>query len=106
MLNQSGTRNAALRLAWQLVRKSALSFADAQRAAWKAIRLKIKLATTAAVDFTYRKTDGSIRQARGTRMIDYTATSTAPVTDLTVRYFDLDATGWRSCRADHILAIL
>lgn len=53
--------------------------------------------------FTYKKLDGTLREARGTTKIDRIPEDLKPKGDNTVSrvsYYDLDANGWRSIAED------
>jgi hypothetical protein len=58
------------------------------------------------VAFAYEKTDGSLRRAKGT-LADVASTikGTGAENYKTVRYYDIDAKGWRSFRAENLIAI-
>lgn len=62
------------------------------------------------VNFSYKKIDGTIREARGTldfNMIPEEShpTGTGKVTsDSTISYFDLDKNAWRSLRIDNLIS--
>jgi hypothetical protein len=63
------------------------------------------------VEFSYTKKDGSIRLAHGTTNLDiikeYNAepkgASDRQLNDSVVRYFDIDAQGWRSFCSDNLI---
>lgn len=57
-------KTLVFKTAWQL-RQSFKSFSDALRHAWALIKLKHAM-LTGVVEFTYKKVDGSIRNAVGT----------------------------------------
>ena len=62
------------------------------------------------VNFEYTKKDGTIRKARGTLDMGMIPESQHPVFRPTapdnVRYWDLDAQGWRSFRPENFLRIV
>jgi hypothetical protein len=69
----------------------------------------VKKLTEGSVSFKFRKVDGSIREATGTLnndLIPEGLRSTAiPADDAaTVAYYDLGSNGWRSFRADAVVA--
>lgn len=60
---------------------------------------------TGIADFTYTKTDGSVRPARGTLSNLYIPEDKLPAgtmeySDNVVRYYDIDSDGWRAFRKD------
>jgi hypothetical protein len=80
------------------------TFAEALVHAWKVVRLQFQLCTQAVVNFTYRKVDGSIREAVGT-------TETVPTPKGGFRkpnygvlnYFDLQQNDWRCARIENLI---
>lgn len=73
-------------------------------------RLK-ELMRTAVIDFSYRKVNGEIRNARGTLDTKYiderggtpNGTGGEPPTDI-LRYWDTNSDGWRSCKINNIIS--
>ncbi len=61
------------------------------------------------VDFKFRKSDGSIREATGTTKVDLIPVAKRPATMAdnastpTIVYFDLSANDWRSLRRDSLI---
>ena len=97
------SRADVMRLTWQLVRSTKLSFATALKQAWAAIRLKAEMLIK-PISFYYRKGDGTTRYAVG----NYTSASETsgqgkPASPLVMRYFDTIANGWRSFRIDRLI---
>lgn len=75
------------------------SFADALVHAWKVIRLQYALCTQAVVCFTYKKIDGSIREAVGTLETVPTPKGGHPKPNYSIlRYFDLQMQEWRCAK--------
>jgi len=103
------SRTEVLQMAWAIRRANiTMTWSACQVQAWKAIRLRnaLKLGVTA---FQFVKTDGTVRDAKGTVNADLFTyqykggnSSDSP---LVVRFFDIEANGWRSCCADRILQI-
>lgn len=52
--------------AWGLVKNFGYKLAEAMKQAWMVIKLWVKLHISESVEFTYKKMDGSIRNAVGT----------------------------------------
>ncbi len=69
----------------------------------------IKKLNEGSVSFKFRKVDGTVREATGTLNNDLipegSRTSAVTAEDAaTVAYYDLGANGWRSFRADAVIA--
>lgn len=84
-----------------------LTFGDCQKLAWKSIRLRSAL-RTGIINFCYTKENGEMRKATGTLNATYFQYESKG-TDRTenpmiVKYYDLDAGAFRSCRADRLIA--
>lgn len=62
-------KSNVFKLAWVFIRKHQVSLSEALKIAWRNIKLRIAMATK-IVAFTFRKTDGSIREAIGTLKSD------------------------------------
>jgi hypothetical protein len=78
------------------------TFGEALARAWKIIKLQMELCLC-TVEFTYRKVDGSIRKARGTRDNVPAVKGTGHINYGVVVYFDLDAQAYRSAKAENII---
>ena len=102
MTSQIATRKAALTLAWNMVKNSALSFADAQRKAWATVKLQASMSTR-PTSFFYIKRDGSERFAVGSLELPGRGTAATTAPGLVIRYYDMLARGYRSFRADRLL---
>lgn len=105
-------RADVLRMTWQLVRKSALSFGTALKKAWAAIHAKIKLATTdeRGIWLEFRKVDNTIRRVLATRNPKHIPASEKPkqpekkATNC-VAYFDIWNAQWKCFRADSLIQV-
>ncbi len=69
----------------------------------------VKKLTEGSVSFKFRKVDGTVREATGTLNNDLIPeahrSAVTPADDAaTVPYFDLGSNGWRSFRADAVVA--
>lgn len=62
-------KSNVFKLAWLFIRKHQLSLSQALKIAWRNIKLKVAMATK-IVAFTFKKADGSIREAVGTLKSD------------------------------------
>lgn len=83
-------------MAWSFVRKNGYSMSEALKCAWTNLKLKAALKVK-VVEFYFKKTDGTLRQAFGTLMSDR-----VPETKGTKRtanncqvYFDTEKEEWR-----------
>ena len=56
-------------LAWQMVKKNGFTMSEALKIAWANLKLKAALKVK-IVEFYFKKTDGTLRQAFGTLMSD------------------------------------
>lgn len=107
-------RREAMQLAWQLVKKASYGFSAAIKRAYVVIKLKMKLATTDEKGqwISYRKDDGTTRNALATRNLQHVPVDKQPkkqgdsVASAAIKYFDILADGWRSFRADRIILTL
>ena len=93
-------RQQALTLAWEMVHTARLSFRVAQAKAWATIKLTAAM-QKGPVGFWYTKEDGTTRFAVGHHLTAAEPTA-KPAKPLVVRYFDTQANGIRSFRADRI----
>lgn len=76
----------------------AASWSEALKAAWKAMKLKAKMAA-GVVKFAFRKADGTIRKAVGTLLQSvshYEFKGGKKKSYTTVAYFDVEKQGYRS----------
>lgn len=90
------------RIAWSIVGQFD-SFADALKMAWKIVKLQFELCL-GVVCFKYRKVDGSIRQAKGTLDNVPAVKGTDKAKNWgNICYYDIDANGWRSFRAENLI---
>lgn len=78
------------------------SFSEALVQAWKIIKLTYKM-KSANVEFIYKKVDGSLRKAIGTLNVDYKSTGERPTNFGVFTYFDVEADGWRSAKAENLI---
>lgn len=90
-------------IAWS-IRKSFSTFGEALAHAWKTVKLQFALCTQAVVCFTYKKVDGTIREAVGTL-------ETVPMPKGGYRkqnfgilnYFDLQQQDWRCAKIENLI---
>lgn len=107
MKNTTSLRSEVLSLAWTIRRQnSGLTWSECQKAAWNSVRLRAAL-YTGVVGFSYTKENGEVRQAVGTlntNLYRYESKGVgSPANPMVVKYYDVEAAGFRSCRVDRIL---
>lgn len=79
------------------------TFSEALKHAWKVIKLQWDLCT-GEVRFKYKKIDGSIREALGTRdNVPATKGSERAANYGVLTYFDLGVGEWRSAKIENLL---
>lgn len=66
---QNIIKSNVFKLAWVFIRKHQVTLSEALKTAWRNIKLRIAMATK-IVAFTFRKADGTIREAIGTLKSD------------------------------------
>lgn len=105
-MTTSKTRSNVCKLAWNLVKNNGFTLAEAMKQAWKNIKLTAAMLGK-VVHFTFRKVDGTIREAVGTLV-----ESLLPALKGTGRkasqnvqvYFDLDRKAFRSFKKDSLIS--
>ena len=91
------------------VRKAnpALSWGECQKQAWAAYRLKEAMQSS-IVEFSFVKSDQSVRVAKGTLngdLFQYEAKGAGVLSSPDViRYFDTEANAWRSFRVERLIS--
>lgn len=95
-----------MRRAWALFRMTGKTFSVCLSKAWSLYRLTRRM-RVGVVWFTYEKADGTLRRACGTlRDIAATIKGTGrPDDGRTVKYYDIEATGWRSFKVENFVTI-
>ncbi len=95
--------------AWAIARSTGKSFAVALSRAWQLYHLTRRL-REGVVRFVYEKRDGTLRRAVGT-LHDVASTikgvMAASHTEdgRMVRYYDVEASGWRSFRVENFIGV-
>ncbi|EHQ29000.1 SH3 beta-barrel fold-containing protein [Mucilaginibacter paludis] len=86
------------------IKASFRTFAEALTHAWRVIRLQVALTTQALVNFTYKKIDGTIRDAVGT-LVNKPAPKGGhrKVNHTLLTYFDLQQNDWRCAKIVNLL---
>ena len=98
--------SAIMRRAWQIARATSKAFAVALSKSWQLYRLTKRM-RAGVVRFAYEKADGTLRRAVGT-LKDTAALvkgTGRPDDGRTVRYFDVEADGWRSFRVENFVTV-
>lgn len=100
------TLKEVMLLAWQFVKKNGYTMSEAMKVAWTNIKLRALLGKK-VVEFYFKKTDGTLRQAFGTLMSDR-----VPETKGTKRtaencqvYFDTEKEEWRCFKKCNLIKI-
>ena len=100
------TMKEVMQLAWTFVKRNGYTMSDALKCAWTNIKLRALLGKK-VVEFYFKKTDGTMRQAFGTLMSDR-----VPETKGTHRtaencqvYFDTEKESWRSFKKCKLVKI-
>lgn len=71
---------------------------------WQVYKLAKRMSVE-PVRFAFKKVDGSLRYATGRLFALPETKGTGTSNDLTLPYFDVEANGWRSFRAESLLSI-
>lgn len=83
-------------LAWQMVKKNGYTMSEALKCAWANLKLKAALKVK-IVEFYFKKTDGTLRQAFGTLLENRVPETkgTKKMADNCQVYFDTEKEEWR-----------
>ena len=95
-----------MQMAWSFVRKNGYSMSDALKCAWANLKLKTALKAK-IVEFYFKKTDGTLRQAFGTLMSDRVPETkgTKKTADNCQVYFDTEKEEWRCFKKCNLIKI-
>ena len=95
-----------MQLAWSFVRKNGYSMSEALKCAWANLKLKAALKVK-IVEFYFKKTDGTLRQAFGTLMSDRVPETkgTKKTADNCQVYFDTEKEEWRCFKKCNLVKI-
>lgn len=93
-------------LAWSFVRKNGYSTSEALKCAWTNIKLRALLHKK-VVEFYFKKTDGTLRQAFGTLMSNRIPETkgTKKTADNCQVYFDCEKEEWRCFKKCNLIKI-
>lgn len=94
-------------LAWQMVKKNGFTMSEALKTAWANLKLKAVLQKK-VVEFFFKKTDGTLRQAFGTLMSDRVPETkgTKKTADNCQVYFDTEVDDWRCFKKCNLVEIV
>lgn len=96
-----------MQMAWSFVRKNGYSMSEALKCAWANLKLKAALKIK-IVEFYFKKTDGTLRQAFGTllesRVPETKGTGRKPNDNLQT-YFDTEVDDWRCFKKCNLIKI-
>lgn len=95
-----------MRRAWQIARATGKAFAVALSKSWQLYRLTKRM-RAGVVRFAYEKADGTLRRTVGT-LKDAAALvkgTGRPDDGRTVKYYDVEAGGFRSFRVENFVTI-
>ena len=91
--------------AYELMKSTGKTFAVCLSRAWALYRLTKKMHDGIA-KFAYEKVDGTLRKAIGTlKGIENLVKGTGKTTVSTVRYFDIEANGFRSFKLENLVTV-
>lgn len=95
-----------MNLAWSFVRKNGYSMSEALKVAWTNIKLRALLHKK-VVEFYFKKTDGTLRQAFGTLMSNRIPETkgTKKTADNCQVYFDCEKEEWRCFKKCNLIKI-
>ena len=107
-MNTKENLKAIMQKAWWFVRNEGMTLANALRTAWRYMKLRAKMLVQNAVKFVFRKTDGTVREAVGTRLTNHYMFKgtgyTAP--QGVTRFWDLEKMQVRSFRDANLMDVL
>lgn len=98
-------RSKVFRQAYEMMKVTGKAFAVCLSKAWAIYRL-YKRMKNETVSFAYEKADGSLRKAKGTLQdVSNLIKGTGMENYKTVRYFDIDANGFRSFKVENLITV-
>lgn len=95
-----------MQMAWSFVRKNGYSMSEALKCAWANLKLKAALKVK-IVEFYFKKTDGTLRQAFGTLLKNRVPETkgTKKTADNCQVYFDTEKEEWRCFKKCNLVKI-
>lgn len=101
----SNFRSKVFKQAYELMKATGKAFAVCLSRAWALYRLTKRM-HKGVVTFAYEKADGSLRKAKGTlKDVENLIKGTGTPNYKTVRYFDIDADGFRSFKVENLITV-
>lgn len=98
-------RSKVFKQAYEMMKATSKAFAVCLAKAW-AIYGLYKRMKSETVSFAYEKADGSLRKAKGTLQdVSSLIKGTGSENYKTVRYFDVDANGFRSFKVENLITV-
>lgn len=102
------TMKDVMLLAWTFVKRNGYSMSDALKCAWANIKLRAMLGKK-VVEFYFKKTDGTLRQAFGTlneKLVPATSGNDKRAKNETIQvYYDSEKQSWRSFKRANLIQI-
>lgn len=101
---QKTTLREVMSLAWQFVKLNGFGLSEALKTSWRNVKTRAAMHAGIA-RFTFRKVDGTIREAFGTLRADLVPSHTSGRTpNKTVQvYFDTEKAAWRCYKKANLL---
>lgn len=102
---QKATLSEVMNLAWQFIKKNGLALSEALKIAWRNVKLRVALHRK-IVRFTFKKVDGSLREAWGTlaaNMLPNHGDGRTPNSTVQV-YYDTEKAAWRSFKKINLIS--
>lgn len=95
-----------MQMAWSFVRKNGYSMSEALKCAWANIKLRTLLSKK-VIEFYFKKTDGTLRQAFGTLMNDRIPETKGvkKTAENCQVYFDTEKEEWRCFKKCNLIKI-
>ena len=107
-MNTKENLKTVMQKAWWFVKNEGMTLSNALRTAWRYLKLRVKMLVQEAVKFAFRKADGTIREAVGTRLTNHYQFKgtgyTAP--QGVTRFWDLEKMQVRSFRDANLVAVM
>lgn len=98
-------RSKVFKQAYELMKVTGKAFAVCLSKAWALYRLTKRMHQE-VVTFTYEKANGSLRKAKGMlKDVQNLIKGTGTPNYKTVRYFDIDANGFRSFKVENLITV-
>lgn len=98
-------RSKVFKQAYEMMKATGKAFAVCLAKAWAIYRLHKRMKKE-TVSFAYEKADGSLRKAKGTLQdVSSLIKGTGSENYKTVRYFDVDANGFRSFKVENLITV-